>query len=119
MSHELNLVDHKGTQKDGAVKTYVRICILTTHLLSRESYELTRAKVFNTQWSSIVKGQSETFAHLTTMGLQQGCTPKKPPQMFSSQHTAKIKSNSDFSYFCSLLLNMRISLDNLWFVLIT
>ena len=97
MSHELNLIDHKGIQKDGAVKTYVRIC-----LLSRESYELTRAKVFNTQWSSVVKGQSETFAHLTTMGLQQGCTPKKPPQMFSSQHTAKIsvtKSDSDFSSF--------------------
>ena len=40
-----------------------RICILMKHLLSRESYELTRVKVFDMRWSSIVKGQSKTLAH--------------------------------------------------------
>ena len=55
------------------------ICVLTKHLLSGESYELTRAKLFVMPWSSIVKGQSETVARASTMGLQRGCTPKEPP----------------------------------------
>ena len=46
------------------------------HLLRGESYELTRAKVFDMWWSSIVKGQSKTLACAATMGLQMGCTPK-------------------------------------------
>ena len=54
MSHALNLEDHKSIQKDGAVKT--NVSVLTKHLLSGESYKLTRAKVFDMQWSSIVKG---------------------------------------------------------------
>ena len=56
-----------------------RICVLMKHLLSGESYELTQAKVFDMLWSSIEKGQSETLARASTMGLQQGCTPKEPP----------------------------------------
>ena len=47
-------------------------------LLSGESYELSQAKAFDTWWSSIVKGHSETFARVSTVGLQQGCTVKKP-----------------------------------------
>ena len=70
-------------------------------LLSGESYELTRAKVFDMPWSSIVKGQSETVARASTMGLQRGCTPKEPPQIFSSQHVAKINViESDFTLVC-------------------
>ena len=71
----LNLEDHKSIQKDGAVKNK-RICVLTKHLLSRESYELTQAKVFDTHLSSIVKGHSKTLACASTMGLPRGCTPK-------------------------------------------
>ena len=48
-----------------------RICILLKRLLSGESYELTQAKVFDMQWSSMVKGQSETLALALTLGLQQ------------------------------------------------
>ena len=53
-----------------------RICVLTKHLLSGESYELTGAKVFDTRWSSIAKGQGEMLAWASTVGLQHGCTPK-------------------------------------------
>ena len=45
-----------------------RICVLMKHLLSGESYDLTRAKVFDMRWGgSIVKGQSETLASASTM----------------------------------------------------
>ena len=48
---------------------YVSV-FLMKRLLSRESYELTQAKVFDMQWSSMVKGQSEMLAHVFIMGLQ-------------------------------------------------
>ena len=39
------------------------------HLLCVESYELTQTKVFDIQWNSMVKGQSEMSAHTLTMSL--------------------------------------------------
>ena len=53
-----------------------RIWVLTKHLSSGESYELTRVKVFDKRLSSMVKGQNEMLANALTMDLQRGRTPK-------------------------------------------
>ena len=42
----LKLEDHKSIQKDGVAKTNVSV-FLMKHLVSGESYELTRAKAFD------------------------------------------------------------------------
>ena len=68
MLHMLNLKDYKSIQKDGAAKTH--ISVFQQNVLSRESYKLTQTKMFDMQWSSVVKGQSETLACMLTMGLQ-------------------------------------------------
>ena len=65
-SHTLNLEDHKSIQKDGAVKkTY--LCFNETFVKWRKLRVNPRESV-----SYAVKGQSETLARASTMGLQVG-----------------------------------------------
>ena len=99
------------------------ICVLTKHLLSGESYEVTQVKTFD-QYAVEQYIQSKMLACSSKMGFQWDLLLINHHRCSVANIIAKISvTEGDFTYFCSLpyimLLNMHTSSDNLWFVLIT